>query len=71
MAWLDGQGIGVSAGSNEGITLLRDLLAGGSEALLTLPPPGGIGADPAEALPGFPLTIAGPKAYYLYVGSPE
>ena len=71
LALLNGQVTGVSAGSNEGITLLRDLLAGGSEALLTLPPPGGIGADPADALPGFPLNIAGPKAYYLYVGSSE
>jgi hypothetical protein len=71
LALLNGQGAGVSAGLDEGTTFLRDLLAGGSEALLTLPLPGGIGADPKEALPDFPLSIAGPKAYYLYVGSPE
>ena len=64
---LNGQG----GGLDEGAALLKDLLAGGSEALLTLPPPGGIGADPREALPDFPLRIAGPKAYYLYVGSSE
>ncbi|MCH7738423.1 MAG: S49 family peptidase, partial [Chloroflexi bacterium] len=68
LSLLNGQGAGTL---DEGATLLKDLLAGGSEALLTLPPPGGIGADPTEALPDFPLSIAGPKAYYLYVGSPE
>ena len=57
--------------SDETSTLLKDLIDGDSGSLLTLPPPGGIGSDPAEALPDFPLSIAGPKAYYLYVGSPE
>ena len=52
-------------------TLLRNLKAANSDSLLTLPPPGGIGEDPAEALPEFPLTITGPNAYYLYVGPSE
>ena len=57
--------------SDETATLFKNLIGGDSGSLLTLPPPGGIGSDPAEALPDFPLSIAGPKAYYLYVGSPE
>lgn len=67
-ALLNSQGAGALERSD---ALLKDLLDSGSESLITLPPPGGIGADPAEALPDFPLSIAGPKAYYLYVGSPE
>jgi hypothetical protein len=57
--------------ASEGASLLRDLIAGSTDSLLTLPPTGGIGTDPAEALPDFPLSIAGPKAYYLYVGPSE
>jgi protease-4 len=67
-ALLNAQGTGTPTESS---TLLKDLLADDSDALLTLPPRGGIGADPTEALPDFPFSIAGPKAYYLYVGSPE
>ncbi len=52
-------------------TLLESFFAATADSLRTLPPPGGIGADPAEALPGFPLNITGPKAYYLYVGPSE
>ena len=52
-------------------SLLDGFLASSAESLRTLPPPGGIGADPAEALPDFPLNITGPKAYYLYVGPSE
>ena len=55
----------------DGSTLLTDLIAANFDSLVTLPPPGGIGADPADALPEFPLTITGPKAYYLYVGPSE
>ena len=36
--------------------------------LRTLPLPGGIGEDPQDALPDFPLRITGPIVYYLYVG---
>ncbi|MCH8799841.1 MAG: S49 family peptidase [Chloroflexi bacterium] len=68
LALLDGQGAG---GPGEDFTLLKDLIAANSQSLLTLPPPGGIGADPSEALPDFPLSITGPKAYYLYVGPSE
>ena len=60
-----------AAGPDGRSTLLKDLIAANSDSLLTLPSPGGIGADPAEALPDFPLSITGPKAYYLYVGPPE
>ena len=60
-----------SGGPEDRSTLLQGLLAASADALRTLPPPGGIGADPAEALPDFPLTITGPKANYLYVGPPE
>lgn len=62
---IDGRGTGAAT---DRATLLEALFAPSGDSLLTLPPPGGIGADPAEALPDFPLTITGPKAYYLYVG---
>ena len=68
LSLLDGQG---SGGSVDRSTLLKDLLSANADTLLTLPPPGGIGADPNEALPDFPLPITGPKAYYLYVGPSE
>jgi ClpP class serine protease len=41
---------------------------GEAEVLRTLPFPGGLGEDPATALPDFPLKINGPNVYYLYVG---
>ncbi len=68
LSLIDGQGTG---GPGDRSTLLKDLIAASSDSLLTLPPPGGIGADPKEALPDFPLAITGPKAYYLYVGPSE
>ncbi len=37
-------------------------------SLRTLPLPGGIGADPQDALPNLPLEITGPNVYYLYTG---
>ena len=37
-------------------------------ALRTLPSPGGIGADPQDALPNLPVEITGPNVYYLYTG---
>ena len=67
-ALINGPGID---GTDDRATLLKDLLAARSDSLMTLPPPGGIGADPTEALPDFPLTITGPNAYYLYVGPSE
>ena len=60
-----------TGGSVDQTTLLEGLLAASADSLRTLPPPGGIGAEPSDALPNFPLTITGPKAYYLYVGSSE
>jgi ClpP class serine protease len=65
LALLDG------SDSTDTATILEGLFASGGDALRTLPPPGGIGADPSEELPDFPLTITGPKAYYLYVGPSE
>ncbi len=41
------------------------------DQLRRLTPAGGIGADPQEALPDFPLKINGPNVYYLYVGPSE
>lgn len=52
-------------------SILKDLLAANADSLRTLPAPGGIGADPTEALPDFPLNITGPNVYYLYVGPSE
>jgi len=68
LSLIDGQGTG---GPGDRSTLLKDLIAASSDSLLTLPPPGGIGEDPKEALPDFPLAITGPKVYYLYVGPSE
>jgi protease-4 len=65
---IDGQG---TDGPMDRSALLEALFASSGDSLRTLPPPGGIGADPTEALPDFPLTITGPKAYYLYVGPSE
>ena len=48
------------------LTIFPDGLNG--DVLRTLPLPGGIGENLNIALPGFPLTINGPNAYYLYVG---
>ncbi|MEE8466685.1 MAG: S49 family peptidase [Dehalococcoidia bacterium] len=59
------------SGTLDQSSLLDGLFPSGDDSLRTLPPQGGIGADPAEALPDFPLTITGPKAYYLYVGPSE
>ena len=73
LALIDGRGIDGRGtdGTMDRSTLLDGLFASGGDTLRTLPPLGGIGTDPAEALPDFPLTITGPKAYYLYVGPPE
>ena len=68
LSLIEGDGSGAPVDRS---TLLKELTAAGSDPLLTLPPLGGIGADPNDALPDFPLTIGGPKAYYLYVGPPE
>ncbi|PKB71942.1 MAG: hypothetical protein BZY87_02955 [SAR202 cluster bacterium Io17-Chloro-G6] len=68
LALIEGQEAG---GPVDREALLEDLFAPSGDSLRTLPLPGGIGADPREALPDFPLTITGPKAYYLYVGPSE
>jgi len=68
LSLINGQGTG---GPMDRSTLLEGLFASSGDSLRTLPPLGGIGADPTEALPDFPLTISGPKAYYLYVGPSE
>lgn len=73
LALIDARGIDDpgAGGLIDRSSLLEGFLASSAESLRTLPPPGGIGADPAEALPDFPLNITGPKAYYLYVGPSE
>ena len=68
LALLDGQETGEPM---DRPALLDRLFAPIGDSLRTLPPPGGIGEDPTDALPEFPLTITGPKAYYLYVGPSE
>ena len=40
-----------------------------ADVLRRLPPPGSIGEDPENALPGFPMKITGPNAYYLSVSN--
>ena len=54
------------SGDQGGIGILLDGME--PEGFWTLPLPGGIGEDPNTSLPGFPLTINRPNAYYLYVG---
>jgi protease-4 len=63
------------ATADDSARLLRDLGRSGSllgtEALRTLPPPGGIGEAAEDALPDIPWKIRGPNVYYLYVGPSE